>query len=214
MKGRNLPIYRFKGDIIRKLRLSPDQNLRITFSDQDGKGFEIDDPQQIPTIEVLQKRFPESESITVTAYFNGIEVKEEEIPLIDEEPEPEPKRDTPSPLDSQLGSFVQQIIRQQEILSELKFKNFVEITNLKIDGMKSQFEEMLKSKESIYLEKLELEKEKARLELGIESEGLLYQTLSNTIEQITPHLGDLVMLAIDKMGGIKPSMVINKEPKL
>jgi len=214
MKGRNLPIYRFKGDIIRKLRLSPNQNLKIVFSDQDGKGFEIDDPQQIPTIEVLQKRFPESESITVTAYFNGIEVKEEEIPLVDEEPEPEPKRDTPNPLDSQLGSFVQQIIRQQEILSELKFKNFVEITNLKIDGMKSQFEEMLKSKESIYLEKLELEKEKARLELGIESEGLLYQTLSNTIEQITPHLGDLVMLAIDKMGGVKPSMVINKEPKL
>ena len=213
MKGRNLPIYRFKGDIIRKLRLSPDQNLRITFSDQDGKGFEIDDPQQIPTIEVLQKRFPESESITVTAYFNGIEVKEEEIPLIDEEPEPEPKRDTPSPLDSQLGSFVQQIIRQQEILSELKFKNFVEITNLKIDGMKSQFEEMLKSKESIYLEKLELEKEKARLELGIESEGLLYQTLSITIEQITPLLVDLVLLAIDKLGVTKPN-VINKEPRL
>ena len=213
MKGRNLPIYRFKGDIIRKLRLSPDQNLKITFMDTDGNGFQIDDPQQIPTIEVLQKRFPDSEFITVTAYFNDIEIKSEEIPLEEESPEPEPKQEKSSGIDGNLTGFVQQIIRQQEILSELKFKNFVEITNLKLDGMKSQFEEMLKSKESIYQEKLELEKEKAKLELGIESEGLLYKALSGAIDQITPHLGDLAVLAIEKFQTPKPT-IINGKPKL
>ncbi len=198
-KKTNLPIYRFKGDIMRKLKLSPDQNLRITFEDETGNGFEITDPQQIPTIEILEKRFPESESIKITAYFNDFPIKDEEILLHDEKEEKE--EITQSHDGNHIKaeySFIQQVMKQQEILSEMKFKNFVEITNLKIDGMKSQFEEMLSQKEKIYQEKLEIEREKVKIESGLESEGLLYKTLSSAIDQLSPHLGDLAMAFISK----------------
>jgi hypothetical protein len=198
-KKTNLPIYRFKGDIIRKLKLSPDQNLRITFEDETGNGFEITDPQQIPTIEILEKRFPESESIKITAYFNDFPIKDEEILLHDEREE---REEVAQPQDGNHikaeYSFIQQVMKQQEILSEMKFKNFVEITNLKIDGMKSQFEEMMSQKEKIYQEKLEIEREKVKIESGLESEGLLYKALSSAIEELSPHLGDLAMTFISK----------------
>jgi hypothetical protein len=194
----NMPIYRFKGDILRKLRLSPDQKLRITFQDLDGNGFEIDDVQQIPTVEILEKRFPDSESIRVTAYFNEVPIKDEEIFLNESEHEQEEPEKKESETDKVYG-LVQSVIKQQEILSELKFKNFVEITNMKLDGMKSQFESMLASKEAIFQERLELEKEKIRLESGIESEGLLYKALSNAIDQISPHLGDIATTLLEKI---------------
>lgn len=197
MKGRNLPIYRFKGDIIRKLRLSPDQKLRITFRDQDGNGFEIDDPQQIPTLEILQKRFPDAQEIEVIAYFNDVPIKDETIELNPEEPEREKVSEEKSQLSGEFA-FIQQVMKQQDILNELKFKNFVEITSVKIDGMKSQFEEMLKSKEQIYLERLELEREKVKLESGVESEGLLYKALSRVLDEVSPHIGDLALVAIEK----------------
>lgn len=195
----NMPIYRFKGDILRKLRLSPDQKLRITFQDLDGNGFEIDDVQQIPTVEILEKRFPDSESIRVTAYFNEIPIKDEEIFLNESEPEQEEPEKKESDGADKVYGLVQSVIKQQEILSEMKFKNFVEITNMKLDGMKSQFESMLTSKEAIYQERLEIEKEKIRLESGIESEGLLYKALSNAIDQISPHLGDIAINLLDKL---------------
>lgn len=198
MKGRNLPIYRFKGDIIRKLRLSPDQKLRITFKDPEGNGFEIDDPQQIPTLEILQKRFPDADEIEVIAYFNDVPIKDETIELNPEEPEKEKVSEEKSQLSGEFA-FIQQVMKQQDLLNELKFKNFVEITSVKIDGMKAQFEEMLKSKEQIYLERLELEREKVRLESGIESEGLLYKTLSKILDEISPHIGDLAMAALEKI---------------
>lgn len=198
MKGRNLPIYRFKGDIIRKLRLSPDQKLRITFKDPEGNGFEIDDPQQIPTLEILQKRFPGVDEIEVIAYFNDIPIKDETIELNPEEPERKKIPEEKNQLSGEFA-FIQQVMKQQDLLNELKFKNFVEITSVKIDGMKAQFEEMLKSKEQIYLERLELEREKVRLESGIESEGLLYKTLSKVLDEISPHIGDLAMAALEKI---------------
>lgn len=202
MKGRNLPIYRFKGDIIRKLRLSPDQKLRITFKDPEGNGFEIDDPQQIPTLEILQKRFPDAEEIEVIAYFNDVPIKDETIELNPEEPEREKAPEEKSQLSGEFA-FIQQVMKQQDILSELKFKNFVEITSVKIDGMRAQFEEMLKSKEQIYLERLELEREKVKLESGVESEGLLYKALSRVLEEVSPHIGDLALAAIDKIQNSK-----------
>jgi len=195
----NMPIYRFKGDILRKLRLSPDQKLRITFQDIDGNGFEIDDVQQIPTVEILEKRFPDTDSIRVTAYFNDVPIKDEEIFLNESESvSEEPEKKESDGADKVYG-LVQSVIKQQEILSELKFKNFVEITNMKLDGMKSQFESMLASKEAIFQERLELEKEKIRLESGIESEGLLYKALSNAIDQISPHLGDIATTLLEKI---------------
>ena len=195
----NLPIYRFKGDIMRKLRLSPDQKLRITFEDEEGNGFEITDPQQIPTVEILEKRFPDSESIKVTAYFNDNPIKDEIIILNEDPPEREEysKPDNNNQLKTEFG-FIQQVLKQQEILSEMKFKNFIEITTLKIDGMKQQFEEMLSQKEKIYQEKLEIEREKVKIESGLESEGLLYKALSSAIDEISPHLGDIAVTLINK----------------
>lgn len=195
----NLPIYRFKGDIMRKLKLSPDIKLRITFEDEEGNGFEITDPQQIPTVEILEKQFPESPTVKITAYFNDSPIKDEIIEINEEEEKQESKgiESNNSNVKAEY-SFIQQIIKQQEILSEMKFKNFVEITNLKIDGMKQQFEEMLSQKDKIYQEKLEIEREKVKIESGLESEGLLYKALSNAIDELSPHLGDIAVTIINK----------------
>lgn len=212
-KKTNLPIYRFKGDIIRKLRQSPDQKLRITFKDEQENGFEIDDVQQIPTVEILEKRFPDSEEIQITAYFNDIPIKDETIFLHEDSSRGE---ENLSPQETRgenpTYSFISQLMKQQEILSELKMKSFVEITNLKLDGMKAQFEEMLKSKESIYMEKLEIEREKVKLESGIESEGLLFKALSNAIDQISPHLGDIALTMIEKFSSNKSNLTYTRKP--
>lgn len=194
----NLPIYRFKGDIMRKLTKSPDINLRISFQDSEGNGFEITDPQQIPTVEILENRFPESDSVKLTAYFNDIPVKDEIIYFGQEPDESTPEKQDKSILSGE-SAFIREILRQQDILNEMKFKNFVEITEIKINGMKAQFEEMLKSKEDIYREKLELEREKVKLETGIESEGLLYKAISKTLDELSPHIGDLAAVAIEKL---------------
>lgn len=209
-KRENLPLYRFKGDIIRKLRLSPDQKLRITFKDSNENGFEIDDVQQIPTMGILEKRFPDCEEIEVTAYFNDIPIKSEII-LLNDEIEEKENSIQPEKTNSEYA-FISQLMKQQEILSELKMKSFVEITNLKLDGMKAQFEEMLKSKESIYLEKLEIEREKVKLESGIESEGLLFKALSNAIDQVSPHLGDIALTMIEKFSSNKSNLTYTKKP--
>lgn len=213
-KKTNLPIYRFKGDIIRKLRQSPDQKLRITFKDEQENGFEIDDVQQIPTVEILEKRFPDSEEIQITAYFNDVPIKDETI-FLHEEPSRKEENETTLETGKSNNSeyaFISQLMKQQEILSELKMKSFIEITNLKLDGMKAQFEEMLKSKESIYLEKLEIEREKVKLESGIESEGLLFKALSNAIDQVSPHLGDIALTMIEKFSSSKSNLTYTKKP--
>lgn len=212
-KKTNLPIYRFKGDIIRKLRQSPDQKLRITFQDEQENGFEIDDIQQMPTVEILEKRFPDSQEIQITAYFNDVPIKDETIFLhedIRHEESLSPQENNKS-TDSQYG-FISQLMKQQEILSELKMKSFIEITNLKLDGMKAQFEEMLKSKESIYIERLEIEREKVKLESGIESEGLLFKALSNAIDQVSPHLGDIAITLLEKFSENKSNLTYVKKP--
>lgn len=206
----NLPLYRFKGDIIRKLRLSPDQKLRISFKDSNENGFEIDDIQQIPTMQILEKRFPDVEEIEVIAYFNDVPIKSETIFLHEDAKEEENL--TPPEKGNPEYSFISQLMRQQEILSELKMKSFIEITNLKLDGMKAQFEEMLKSKESIYMEKLEIEREKVKLESGIESEGLLFKALSNAIDQVSPHLGDIALTMIEKFSSNKSNLTYTKKP--
>lgn len=213
-KKTNLPIYRFKGDIIRKLRQSPDQKLRITFKDEQENGFEIDDIQQIPTVEILEKRFPDSEEIQITAYFNDVPIKDETIFLHEEFSRKEENETTleTGKSNSSEYAFISQLMKQQEILSELKMKSFIEITNLKLDGMKAQFEEMLKSKESIYMEKLEIEREKVKLESGIESEGLLFKALSNAIDQVSPHLGDIALTMIEKFSSNKSNLTYTKKP--
>ena len=212
-KKTNLPIYRFKGDIIRKLRQSPDQKLRITFQDEQENGFEIDDVQQIPTVEILEKRFPDSEEIQITAYFNDVPIKDETINLHEYSKEDEnlTSKETEKSKNSEYG-FISQMMKQQEILSELKMKSFVEITNLKIDAMKHQFEEMLQSKESIYMERLEIEREKVKLEAGMESEGLLFKALSNAIDQVSPHLGDIALTLLEKFSENKTNLGYVKKP--
>lgn len=209
-KRENLPLYRFKGDIIRKLRLSPDQKLRISFKDLNENGFEIDDIQQIPTMQILEKRFPDTEEIEVIAYFNDVPIKSETIFLHENTKEEENL--TPPEKGNSEYSFISQLMKQQEILSELKMKSFIEITNLKLEGMKAQFEEMLKSKESIYMEKLEIEREKVKLESGIESEGLLFKALSNAIDQVSPHLGDIALTMIEKFSSNKSNLTYTKKP--
>jgi hypothetical protein len=209
----NLPLYRFKGDILRKLRLSPEQTLRITFKDSEENGFEIDDIQQIPTMQILEKRFPDSEEITVTAFFNNVPIKEETIFLHEEISKREENESSMETGKSNSEyTFISQLMKQQEILSELKMKSFIEITNLKLDGMKAQFEEMLKSKESIYMERLEIEREKVKLESGIESEGLLFKALSNAIDQVSPHLGDIALTMIEKFSSNKSNLTYVKKP--
>lgn len=210
-KKTNLPIYRFKGDIIRKLRQSPDQVLRITFKDEQENGFEIDDVQQIPTVEILEKRFPDSEEIQITAYFNDVPIKDETILLHEESKNQDLDSQETQKANPEYG-FITQLMKQQEILSELKMKSFVEITNLKLEGMKAQFEEMLKAKESIYMERLDIEREKVKLESGIESEGLLFKALSNAIDQVSPHLGDIAITLLEKFSENKNNLTYSKKP--
>jgi hypothetical protein len=87
--------------------------------------------------------------------------------------------------------FIRQLMAQQELLSELKFKSHAEITEIKLNGMKAQFEEMLKQKESIYMERLEIEREKVKLESGIETESVLMESFRNVLEQLTPFIGQI-----------------------
>jgi len=87
--------------------------------------------------------------------------------------------------------FIQQLMQQQELLSELKFKSHAEITEIKLNGMKTQFEEMLKQKDLIYQEKLEIEKDRVKLESGIESESVLMETFRNILEELTPFIGQI-----------------------
>ena len=114
-----------------------------------------------------------------------------------EEDEEKPTQNLPQTTGINLD-FIKQMMQQQELLSEMKFKSHAEITEIKLNGMKAQFEEMLKAKEQIYLEKLDIEREKVKLESGIETESVLMESFKNVLEELTPHIGKIIEVYLAK----------------
>lgn len=187
----NLALYRLKADCYRRLKMSPEGNVKIIFKGEEGNEINLTDPQEIPSGDILLGMFPESSYVIGTIYFNDQPIKSVKFILEDEE-EPEEPEEKPvlAPANNQF-EFTRQLMEQQNLLNELKFKSFQEITEIKLNGMKAQFEEMLTQKEKIYLEKLEIEREKVKLESGIETESLLMETFRNLLDELTPHIGNI-----------------------
>jgi len=189
----NLSLYRLKADCYRRLKMSPEGIIKVIFKNSSGKEIILNDPQEIPTGDILGGQFPEDEFVYGTIYFNDAPIKTVKFALEEEEEEEEP---TPQEAPQQQNNmvefgFIRQLMAQQELLSELKFKSHAEITEIKLNGMKAQFEEMLKQKESIYMERLEIEREKVKLESGIETESVLMESFRNVLEQLTPFIGQI-----------------------
>jgi len=189
----NLSLYRLKADCYRRIRMSPEGTVKIIFKNSSGKEIILNDPQEIPSGDILGGQFPEDQFVFGTIYFNEAPIKTVKFALEEEEEEEEP---TQSELPQQQNNlvefgFIRQLMSQQELLSELKFKSHAEITEIKLNGMKAQFEDMLKQKESIYMERLEIEKEKVKLESGLETESLLMESFRNILEQLSPLIGQV-----------------------
>lgn len=187
----NLALYRLKADCYRRLKMSPEGIIKIIFKDDSDNEIILNDAQEIPTGDILQGQFPESSYVFGTIYFNDAPIKTVKFYLDEEEEKEEPEeKPALAPANNQF-EFTRQLMEQQNLLNELKFKSFQEITEIKLNGMKAQFEEMLTQKEKIYLEKLEIEREKVKLESGIETESLLMETFRNLLDELTPHIGNI-----------------------
>ena len=191
----NLSLYRLKADCYRRLKMSPEGTVKIIFKGEDGNDVILTDPQEIPSGDILLGMFPESAYVIGTIYFNEQPIKSVKF-LLEEDEEEEEKpieknnNNQPTQFSNQF-EFTRQLMEQQNLLNELKFKSFQEITEIKLNGMKVQFEEMLSQKEKIYLEKLEIEREKVKLESGLETESLLMETFRNLLDELTPHIGNI-----------------------
>lgn len=188
----NLSLYRLKADCYRRLKMSPEGIIKISFKNSSGKEIILNDPQEIPTGDILGGQFPEDEFVYGTIYFNEAPIKTVKFALEEEEEEEPTLQEAPQQQNNMVEfGFIRQLMAQQELLSELKFKSHAEITEIKLNGMKAQFEEMLKQKESIYMERLEIEREKVKLESGIETESVLMESFRNVLEQLTPFIGQI-----------------------
>lgn len=188
----NLSLYRLKADCYRRLKMSPEGIIKVIFKNSSGKEIILNDPQEIPTGDILGGQFPEDEFVYGTIYFNEAPIKTVKFALEEEEEEEPTPQEAPQQQNNMVEfGFIRQLMAQQELLSELKFKSHAEITEIKLNGMKAQFEEMLKQKESIYMERLEIEREKVKLESGIETESVLMESFRNVLEQLTPFIGQI-----------------------
>lgn len=191
----NLSLYRLKADCYRRLKMSPEGIVKIIFKGEEGNDVILTDPQEIPSGDILLGMFPESSYVIGTIFFNDQPIKSVKFILEEEETEEEKpainsNNSQPTQFNNQF-EFTRQLMEQQNLLNELKFKSFQEITEIKLNGMKAQFEEMMTQKEKIYLEKLEIEREKVKLESGIETESLLMETFRNLLDELTPHIGNI-----------------------
>lgn len=206
----NLALYRLKADCYRRLKMSPEGIIKVIFKNPAGKEIILNDPQQIPTGDILQGQFIEDSFVFGTIYFNEAPIKTVKFFLEDEEIEQEEERPEPPKQESNMVSigFIQQLMQQQELLSELKFKSHAEITEIKLNGMKTQFEEMLKQKDAIYQEKLEIERERVKLESGIETESVLMETFKNILEELTPFVGQIAQAYVTNKS--QPPKVIKR----
>jgi len=189
----NLSLYRLKADCYRRIRMSPEGVVKIIFKNSSGKEIILNDPQEIPSGDILGGQFPEDQFVYGTIYFNDAPIKTVKFALEQEEEEEElTQPETPQQQNNLVEfGFIRQLMSQQELLSELKFKSHAEITEIKLNGMKSQFEDMLKQKESIYLERLEIEREKVKLESGLETESVLMESFRNVLDQLTPLISQI-----------------------
>jgi hypothetical protein len=189
----NLSLYRLKADCYRRIRMSPEGVVKIIFKNSSGKEIILNDPQEIPSGDILGGQFPEDQFVFGTIYFNEAPIKTVKFALEEEEPEEEePETQAINPQNNMVEfGFIRQLMSQQELLSELKFKSHAEITEIKLNGMKVQFEEMLKQKESIYMERLDIEREKVKLESGLETESVLMESFRNVLEQLTPLISQI-----------------------
>lgn len=189
----NLSLYRLKADCYRRIRMSPEGTVKIIFKNSSGKEIILNDPQEIPSGDILGGQFPEDQFVFGTIYFNEAPIKTVKFALEEEEPEEEePETQAINPQNNMVEfGFIRQLMSQQELLSELKFKSHAEITEIKLNGMKVQFEEMLKQKESIYMERLDIEREKVKLESGLETESVLMESFRNVLDQLTPLISQI-----------------------
>ena len=74
--------------------------------------------------------------------------------------------------------------------------------------MKVQFEEMLKQKDLIYSEKLEIERERFKLESGIETESVFMEAFKNILEELTPFVGQIAQAYVKNQ--TTPAKVIKR----
>ena len=206
----NLSLYRLKADCYRRLKASPEGNVKIIFKNSSGKEIILNDPQEIPSGDILGGQFPEDSFVFGTIYFNDAPIKTVKFLLEDEEEEQEEEQEEQPKKENNMidFNFIRQLMAQQEMLSELKFKSHAEITEIKLNGMKQQFEEMIKQKDQIYHEKLEIEKERFKLESGLESESVLMEAFKNILEEITPFIGQVAQAYISNK--TSPSKIVKR----
>jgi hypothetical protein len=198
-------LYNLKHDCYRRLRQSPEGKISVVFTDNE-KELKIDDPQELPNGDILRDFFENSSKVQGILYFNEKPVKRILYLLGQEEEEEEeiqPQKEHPetSALEKVMENqqkFFTQFMQQQEFLSEMKLKSHQEITQLKLDGMKQQFEQMLEAKESIFQERMELAKKEMELDSGLEAESLLSETIRDVVESVKPLLSDFLKIYIDK----------------
>jgi len=200
-------LYNLKSEIKRKINSGSIESGKILIGN--GKKTEEFEAETLPRTDILEDIFGESESLQYTLFLNGQKTRKGLIPLQDEEFEEE--TDLPAPqggenpdissiLKSQ-NAFLQQILSQQEILTQQKIDSMVSVNNIKIQALEDNFRKSIESREEIFMMRLELEKEKAKLEYSTGNESILAETIQKVSDEIVPVLGDLLKLYIESKGG-------------
>lgn len=211
-------LYNLKSEIKRKINNGNIETGKILISN--GKKTEEFEAETLPRTDILEDIFGESQSLQYTLFLNGQKTRKGLIPLEDEdfeESEPLPvsqgaeNQDISMILKSQ-NAFLQQILSQQEILTQQKIDSMVSVNNIKIQALEDNFRKSIESREEIFLMRLELEKEKAKLEYSTGNESILAETIQKVSDEIVPVLGDLLKLYIESKSGAGQSVknMVNK----
>lgn len=200
-------LYNLKSEIKRKINSGNIETGKILISN--GKKTEEFEAETLPRTDILEDIFGESQSLQYTLFLNGQKTRKGLIPLEDEdfdESDPLPvsqggeNQDISMILKSQ-NAFLQQILSQQEILTQQKIDSMVSVNNIKIQALEDNFRKSIESREEIFLMRLELEKEKAKLEYSTGNESILAETIQKVSDEIVPVLGDLLKLYIESKAG-------------
>lgn len=196
-------LYNLKSEIKRKINTGSIESGKILISN--GKKTEEFEGETLPRTDILEEIFGESGSLQYTLFLNGQKTRKGLIPLQDEEFEeteeiiPQQNNDNQdlSKIIKSQNAFLQQILTQQELLTQQKIDSMVHVNNIKIAALEENFKKSIESREEIFMMRLELEKEKAKLEYSNGNESILAETVQKVSDEIIPLLGDLAKIWIE-----------------
>lgn len=196
-------LYNLKSEIKRKINAGSIETGKILVSN--GKHSEEFEAETIPRTDILEDIFEGSQALQYTLYLNGQKTRKGLIPLQDRETEEEEQeiqpdnsenRDIGKIIQSQ-NAFLQQILSQQEILTQQKLDSMISISNMRIQAIEENFKKSIESREELFSLRLDLEREKAKLEFGAGQETILADTIQKVSDEVIPLIGEVAKIWIE-----------------